>query len=95
VKHGRQAVDAFASEVLQLVQRLRPVLAGSTTAWPDGRGSHATAMARDLARAVEPLDIAVEQLYFQAESLEAAHAALEIERRSYQELFEGGRTGIW
>jgi hypothetical protein len=95
VKHGQEAVDAFAAEVLQLVQRLRPVLAGSPTAWPDGRGRRAAAIARDLSRAVEALDNAVGQLYFQAESLEMAHAALEIERRSYQELFEGGRTGIW
>jgi PAS domain-containing protein len=50
-------------------------------------------MARDLARAVEALDLAVEELYFKAESLEAAHAALEIERRSYPELFEGGPDG--
>jgi PAS domain S-box-containing protein len=93
VKHGREAVDAFATEVLQLVQRLRPVLAGSPTAWPDGRGRQAAAIAGDLGMAVEALDIAVEQLYFQADSLEAAHAAVEIERRSYQELFEGGPDG--
>jgi hypothetical protein len=35
----------------------------------------------------------VEELYFQAESLESAHLALEIERRTYQELFEGGPDG--
>lgn len=35
----------------------------------------------------------MEELYFQAESLESAHLALEIERRTYQELFEGGPDG--
>jgi PAS domain-containing protein len=86
-------VEAFAGEVLQLIQRLRPALEGSPTAWPNGRGRLASSIARDLANAVEALDIAVEQLYFQAESLEAAHQALEIERRSYQELFDGGPDG--
>ena len=90
---GREAVDAFATDVLQLILRLRPVIEGSSTAWPDGRGPRAAAIARDLHKAVEALDIAVEQLYIQAESLEMAHLALEIERRSYQELFEGGPDG--
>jgi PAS domain S-box-containing protein len=93
VKHGREAVDAFATDVLQLTLRLRPVLEGRPTTWPDGRGPRATAVSRDLVKAVEALDIAVERLYFQAESLEMAHQALEIERRSYQELFEGGPDG--
>ena len=93
MKHGRESVDAFATDVLQLILRLRPVLEGSPTAWPDGRGARAAAIARDLAKAVETLDIAVERLYVQAESLEMAHQALEIERRSYQELFEGGPDG--
>ena len=93
MKHGREAVNAFATDVLQLILRLRPVLEGSPTAWPDGRGPRAVAIARDLAKAVEVLDIAVERLYLQAESLEMAHQALEIERRSYQELFEGGPDG--
>ena len=93
MKHGREAVEAFAQEILQLVQRLHPVLVGSPTAWPDARGRLAAAIARDLSTAVEALDIAVEELYFQAESLESAHQALEIERRSYQELFDGGPDG--
>jgi len=93
VKHGREAVDAFATDVLQLVLRLRPVLEGSPTTWPDSRGHRAVAIARDLAKAVDALDIAVERLYVQAESLEMAHQALEIERRAYQELFEGGPDG--
>ena len=93
VKHGREAVDAFATDVLQLTLRLRPVLEGSPTAWPDGRGPRAAAIAQDLLKAVEALDIAVERLYIQAETLEVAHHALEIERRSYQELFEGGPDG--
>jgi PAS domain S-box-containing protein len=42
---------------------------------------------------VEALDVAVGELYFQAESLESAHAALEIERRAYQEFFDGGPDG--
>ncbi|HET8622157.1 MAG TPA: hypothetical protein VFM14_01210 [Gemmatimonadales bacterium] len=49
-------------------------------------------ISRDLAIAVEAFDTAVEELYFQAESLESGHGVLEIERRAYQELFEGGRT---
>jgi PAS domain S-box-containing protein len=93
VKHGRETVDAFAREVIHLIGRLRGVLEGSAKAWPDGRGRQAAAISRDLATAVAALDAAVEELYFQAESLEAAHQALEIERRSYQELFEGGPDG--
>ena len=60
---------------------------------PTAAAARAAAIARDLAKAVEALDIAVERLYFQAESLEMAHHALEIERRTYQELFEGGPDG--
>ncbi|HEY9506391.1 MAG TPA: PAS domain-containing protein [Gemmatimonadales bacterium] len=93
MKHGREAVDAFATDVLHLILRLRPVLEGSPTTWPDGRGPRAAAIARDLSTAVEALDSAVERLYLQAESLEMAHQALEIERRAYQELFEGGPDG--
>jgi PAS domain-containing protein len=69
------------------------VLEGSSTAWPVGRGPLAAAMALDLARAVDALDVAVEQLYLQADTLEAAHQALEIERRSYQEQFDAGPDG--
>jgi PAS domain S-box-containing protein len=93
VKHGRETVDAFAREVIHLIGRLRGVLDVSPTAWPGGRGRQAAAISRDLATAVAALDAAVEELYFQTESLEAAHQALEIERRSYQELFEGGPDG--
>jgi PAS domain-containing protein len=93
MKSGRETVDAFAAGVHQLIGRLRPALDGSPTAWPDGRGRLAAAISRDLATAVQALDVAVEKLYSQAQSLEAAHQALEIERRSYQELFEGGPDG--
>jgi PAS domain S-box-containing protein len=93
MKHGRETVDAFAREILELIGRLRPVLDDSPTSWPESRGRLAAAISRDLGNAVEALDGAVEELYFQAESLEAAHQALEIERRSYQELFEGGPDG--
>jgi PAS domain S-box-containing protein len=50
-------------------------------------------ISRDLVKAVAALDVAVEELYFQTESLESAHLALEIERRSYQELSDGGPDG--
>ncbi len=93
MKQGRETIDAFAGEVLQLIRRLRPVLEGSPTSWPDGRGRLAASISRDLARAVQALDVAVAELYLQAEKLEAVHQALEIERRSYQELFEGGPDG--
>ena len=93
MKDGRETVDAFAREVQALVRRLQTVLDASPTAWPQGRGRLATTVSRDLAIAVEALDVAVEELYFQAERLESAHLALEIERRSYQELFEGGPDG--
>ncbi|HEU5042411.1 MAG TPA: PAS domain-containing protein [Gemmatimonadales bacterium] len=93
VKLARDVVDAFAHEVLDLIRRLRPVLEESPTAWPAARGRLAATISRDLATAVEALDAAVEELYFQTESLESAHVALEIERRSYQELFEGGPDG--
>jgi PAS domain S-box-containing protein len=91
--HGRETVDAFAGEILQLIRRLRPLLDGTPTPWPEGRGSTAAAISHDLVTAVEALDVAVEKLYFQAESLEWAYQALEIERRAYQELFEGGPDG--
>jgi len=93
VKQGRETVDAFAREVLALVRRLRTALEGNPTAWPQGRGRLAATISRDLATAVQALDAAVAELYFQAESLESAHLALEIERRTYQELFEGGPDG--
>jgi PAS domain S-box-containing protein len=76
-----------------LIGRLRPVLEGSETPWPATRSRLATDISRDLAKAVAALDVAVEELYFQAESLESAHLALEIERKSYQELFDGGPDG--
>ena len=93
MKQGRETIDAFAGEVLQLIRRLRPVLEGSPTSWPDGRGRLAATISRDLVKAVQALDVAVEELYFQVENLEAVHQALDIERRSYQELFEGGPDG--
>ena len=89
----REAVDALAREILALIQRLRPVLEGSRTSWPGSRNRLATSISRDLARAVEALDVAVEELYFQTDSLESAHLALDVERRAYQELFEGGPDG--
>ena len=92
VKHGRETVDAFAREVIQLIGRLRGALEGSPQAWPDGRGRQAATISRDLATAVAALDAAVEELYFQAESLEAAHQALEIERRILPGAVRG-RTG--
>jgi PAS domain S-box-containing protein len=93
VKLPRETVDAFARQVLDLIHRLRPVLEASPTTWPAARGRLAASISRDLVTAVEALDAAVEELYFQSESLESAHLALEIERRSYQELFEGGPDG--
>lgn len=93
MKLEREAVDAFAREILDLIRRLRPVLEAGPSTWPAARGRLATSISRDLVTAVEALDAAVEELYFQTESLESAHAALEIERRSYQELFEGGPDG--
>jgi PAS domain S-box-containing protein len=93
MKLDREAVDALAREVLDLLQRLRPVLEESVTSWPVSRSRQAAAMSRDLAAAVEALDLAVEELYFQTDSLESAHLALEVERRAYQELFEAGPDG--
>lgn len=93
MKLEREAVDAFAREILDLIQRLRPVLEGSSTSWPRSRSDLAATISRDLRTAVEALDVAVEELYFQTDSLEAAHLALEIERRAYQELFESGPDG--
>jgi PAS domain S-box-containing protein len=37
--------------------------------------------------------VAVEALYFQTDSLEAAHLALEVERRAYREQFEADPDG--
>ena len=93
MKLAREAVDGFAREVLDLIRRLRPVLEASPTGWPTARGRLAASISRDLVAAVEALDTAVEELYLQSESLEAAHLALEVERRAYQELFEGGPDG--
>ena len=93
MKPEREAVDQFARDILNLISRLRPVLEDRRTSWPAERSRLATDISRDLVKAVTALDMAVEELYFQAESLESAHVALEIERRSYQELFDGGPDG--
>ena len=93
MKSEREAVDLFARDILNLISRLRPVLEGSPTPWPAGRSRLAADISRDLVKAVAALDVAVEELYFQAESLESAHLALEIERKTYQELFDGGPDG--
>lgn len=61
--------------------------------WPSGQGRAAAVLSRDLATAVEALDVPLEELHFQTDSLESAHLALEIERRSYQDLFDGGPDG--
>jgi PAS domain S-box-containing protein len=94
MKLAREAVDALAREILVLTQRLRPLLEARPDAWPGTRGSAATTLSRDLAAAVHALDVAVEALYFQTDSLEAAHLALEVERRAYRELFEAGPDGL-
>jgi PAS domain S-box-containing protein len=93
MKSGRETVDQFAREILNLLSRLRPVLEDSGTPWPAARSRLATGISRDLVKAVAALDVAVEELYFQAESLESAHLALEVERKAYQELFDGGPDG--
>jgi PAS domain S-box-containing protein len=93
VKLEREAVDALARDILELIGRLRPVIQTSTGAWPRTRGQVAARLARDIAAAVRALDVAVEALYFQTESLEAAHLALEVERRAYREQFEQGPDG--
>jgi PAS domain S-box-containing protein len=90
----REAVDALAREILVLIQRLRPLLESTPDSWPGGRGHAAATLGRDLATAVQALDVAVEALYFQTDSLEAAHMALEVERRAYRELFEAGPDGL-
>jgi PAS domain S-box-containing protein len=90
----REAVDALAREILLLIQRLRPLLQSPPDSWPGNRGRAAAALSRDLAHTVRALDVAVEALYFQTDSLEAAHMALEVERRAYQELFEAGPDGL-
>jgi PAS domain S-box-containing protein len=89
----RETIDALAREILLLTRRLRPLLEDTPDAWPGARGRAAVSLSRDLAAAVVALDVAVEELYFQADSLEAAHMALEVERRAYQELFESGPDG--
>jgi PAS domain S-box-containing protein len=93
MKLEREAVDALGREILDLVQRLRPVIEGSPIPLPGSRGRQAAAISRDLHNAVQALDVAVEELYFQTDSLEAAHLALEVERRASQELFESGPDG--
>jgi PAS domain S-box-containing protein len=93
MKPEREAVDQFARDILNLISRLRPVLEARSPSWPAGRNRQALDISRDLVKAVAALDVAVEELYFQAESLESAHVALEIERKSYQELFDGGPDG--
>lgn len=93
VKLEREAVDNLARHILELIRRLRPVIQASPGAWPTARGQVAAGLARDIAAAVQALDVAVEALYFQADSLEAAHLALEVERRAYREQFEAGPDG--
>jgi PAS domain S-box-containing protein len=93
VKLERDAVDALAREIATLIGRLRPIIEKGPGAWPRDRGRVAAAMAHDIATAVRALDVAVEALYFQTDSLEAAHLALEVERRAYREQFEAGPDG--
>lgn len=93
MKLNREAVDALARDILDLIRRLRPVIEASPGAWPRARGQVAAGLARDIAAAVQALDVAVEALYFQTDSLEAAHLALEVERRAYREQFEVGPDG--
>ncbi len=93
MKPGREAVDAFAREIVGLIAHLQSVLESAPSSWPASRGRLAASISSDLARAVVALDVAVEELYFQSESLQSSHAALEIERRAYQELFDGGPDG--
>ena len=93
VKLERRAVDGLAQEIRELVARLRPVIQTGPGAWPRARGQVAAGLARDIAAAVQALDVAVEALYFQTDSLEAAHLALEVERRAYREQFEQGPDG--
>jgi PAS domain S-box-containing protein len=93
VKLEREAIDALARDILDLIRRLRPVIQARPVAWPRARGQVAAELARDIAGAVQALDVAVEALYFQTDSLEAAHLALEVERRAYREQFEAGPDG--
>jgi PAS domain S-box-containing protein len=93
VKLERDAVDALARDIAILIRRLRPVIELGPGAWPHARGQVAAGLARDIAAAVRALDVAVEALYFQTDSLEAAHLALEVERRAYWEQFETGPDG--
>ena len=94
MKLEREAVDALARDILDLILRLRPVIEASREAWPRTRARAATVIARDITAAVRALDVAVEALYFQTDSLEAAHLALEVERRAYRELLEAGPDGL-
>jgi PAS domain S-box-containing protein len=90
----RETLDALAREILVLTQRLKNRLNAGPDAWPGARGRASGALSRDLADAVQALDVAVEALYFQTDSLEATHLALEVERRAYRELFERGPDGL-
>ena len=93
MKLEREAIDGLARDILELIGRLRPVIEASPGAWPRARGRVAAGLARDIAATVRALDVAVEALYFQTDSLEAAHLALEVERRAYREQFELGPDG--
>ena len=93
MKLEREAIDELARGILELIGRLRPVIEASPGAWPRARGQVAAGLARDIAATVRALDVAVEALYFQTDSLEAAHLALEVERRAYREQFERGPDG--
>jgi hypothetical protein len=92
MKLEREAVDALGREILDLVQRLRPVIEGSPIPLPGSRGRLAAAISRDLHNAVQALDVAVEELYFQTDSLEAAHLALEVERQPLRSCSRAGLT---
>ena len=89
----REAVDALARDISRVSGRLHPVIEAGTNGWPRARGRTASAISRDLAAAVRALDVAVEALYLQTDSLEAAHMAIEVERRAYREMFERGPDG--
>jgi PAS domain S-box-containing protein len=93
VRLDRDAVDALARDIARVVERLRPAIEAGPNGWPRARGRVATSLARDLAAAVRALDVAVEALYLQTDSLEAAHMAIEVERRAYREMFERGPDG--
>ena len=93
MKLERDAVDTLTREIVNLIRRLRPVIEAGPDVWPRARGREAAALAHDIAAAVRALDVAVEALSFQTDSLEAAHLALEVERRAYREQFEAGPDG--